>query len=316
MKTITFDLPLFNQLNHGPLRLRQRVVPIELELKAGEHVFTSPLTEVGTFFHRKVFAHISIPYSYDPDLQYVTIGGPDDIKGKQLTIHTSIEQHAEFMNTHSLNNNVNEGSNMWTNFVNTTAVVKQAFEMAIRHAIDGLVVRLLDAGVQGVIQTDAAPIVNPGNYQEYKNMFAPKKSDANQPSLDDIIEVQGIIESTYYGTITWPLNYSFANIIGSTNDPKPSGYTTWISLWADKCNGGYRTDTCSSFNYEDGHTPFDCNTVGFVGGHVIPGTVAKKVAKGGTAYIFPICPRHNGNDNIYMSSRYNPEGVVLHDYME
>jgi len=314
MTKVAFDLPLFNPINQGPLRLGQHAVPVKLELTEGEHLFTSAPTEIGTFFHFKVFGHISIPYSYDPDMQYVTICGPEDTSSKQIDIHTSLDQHPKLTSNLSLNSTgaPTVGSNMWIDFIENTPVVKQVYQTTIRQAIDALINQLLNAGVQGVIQTGPAPVVNPHNYQDYKTMFAPKRKDVEQPSLNDFLEVQKIVESTYYGTITWSQNYSFANIIGSTNDPNPS--TSWIQLWADKCNNGHDTTKCSSFNYEDGHTPFACNTSNFVGGHVIPGTTAQAVATGGTAYIFPICKAHNNNDNIYMSSRYNPDGVVLHNY--
>ncbi len=316
MKTVTFKLPIFNPFHQGPMRIGQHTTTIEMELTAGEHLFVSTPIEVGSFFHYTIFGHISIPYSYDPDTQYVTISGPEDISNKQLTIHTSLDQHPEITNSGSLNSTGNTlvTRNMWTDYIENTPAVKQLNQTVIRQAIDALVKELLDAGVQGVIQTGPAPIVNPHNYLDYKAMFAPNKAEVEQPSLNDIIEVQQSVQSTYYGTITWNLNYAFANIIGSTNDPKPSGYSSWIELWAITCNGGHDTTRCSSYNYSDGAPPFNCNTSDFVGGHVIPGTVAKKVAKGGTAYIFPICKRHNGNDNIYMSSRYNPVGVVLHNY--
>jgi len=316
MNTITFDLPLFNSINEGPMKQEQYAVPVELELSAGEHLFTSTPMIIGTFFDFKIYGHISIPYSYDPEMHYITICGPESTSKEQLAIHTSLEQHTKLSSQH-VNNSANATSvvpNMWTDFIDNTSVVKQAYQTAIRQAIDALVNELLDAGVQGVIQTGPAPFVTPDNYQDYKSMFLPEKIDVEQPSLDDLQEVQNSVKSTYHGTITWTLNYAFANIIGSTHDPKPSGYSSWIKLWNAKCHSGFYPTHCSSYNYEDGHTPFSCNTTDFVGGHVIPGQTAGKVTTGGTAYIFPICKRHNGNDNIYMSSRYNPKGVVLHNY--
>ena len=314
MKNVKFDLPIFNPLNQGPLRISQHALPVELELTAGEHLFTSDSVEIGTFFHNKVFAHISIPYSYDPDMQYVTISGPEDSGYRQIAIHTNLDQNPKINNSHILNSSgaVFVAPNLWKDYTDNTPVVMQVIQIAIRHAIDALIKHLLDAGLQGVIQTGCAPIVTPHNYQDYKAMFTPNKTDVEQPTLDDILEVQTVINSTYFGTITWTLDYKFANITGSTHDPKPA--TSWIQLWADKCHGGHDTTCCSSFNYSDGKTPFGCNTSDFVGGHVIPGIKAAPVATGGTAYIFPICKAHNGNDNVYMSSRYNPEGVILHNY--
>jgi hypothetical protein len=84
MTKITFNLPLFNPLNQPPLMLRQHTVPVELKLVAGEHLFTSTPMEIGNFFHFKVFSHITIPYSYAPDMQYVTICGSDDTSNSTL----------------------------------------------------------------------------------------------------------------------------------------------------------------------------------------------------------------------------------------
>lgn len=311
MKKITFELPIFNLINQGPLKLEQTTVPVELELSEGEHVFTSPPIELGTFFHFTVFGHISIPYTYDAEMNYITVCGPNDDSDRQLTIHTNLEQHAQFGASHkSINTNVR---NTWADFLNKVPAIKQATQVATQHSRDTLVSKLLESDVEGVIETGPAPIIDPSNYQAYKDMFLPDKEGTEQPSLDDIYELQTQVDSTYYGTITWTLNYAFANIIGSTGDKKPTGYSSWIRLWADTCNNGYNTTKCSSYGYSDGHSGFTCGT-SFVGGHVIPGKVASSVAHGGTAYIFPICKAHNNNDNIYMSSRYNPKGVVLHNY--
>ncbi|MES2727903.1 MAG: hypothetical protein V4643_12415 [Bacteroidota bacterium] len=316
MATIQFDLPVLNPFNHGPLSIGHYTVPVSLELTAGENSFTSAPIEIGNFFHYKVFAHLSIPYSYDPATQYITIPGPDDFSNKQIAIHTSLNEHPDIFSRHILNSSevLFTPSNVWKNYTDTTPMVTQVIQTAIRQTIDTLVKQLLEAGVQGVIQTGRAPVVTPGNYQDFKAMFKPEKADVAQPSLDDIIEVQSTVDSTYGGTITWTLNYAFANVIGSTYDPRPSGYNSWIQLWCITCNDGYYPTDCSSLNYSDGTTPFDCNTTDFVGGHVIPGTSTYTPADGSTVYIFPICKRHNGNDNIYMSMRYNPTGVVLNNY--
>ena len=190
-----------------------------------------------------------------------------------MTIHTSLDQHSKITDSRRLNSTdvAFATPNVWTDFIENTPEVRQTNQTAIRVAIDALVKRLVDAGLQGVIQTGRAPIVTPQNYQDYKAMFKPEKMDVEQPSLDDLLEVQVVVESTYYGTITWTAMYSFANIIGSTDDPKPNGYSSWVALWADKCNGGHDTTLCSSYNYSNGSKPFSCNASDFVGGHVIPG---------------------------------------------
>lgn len=315
MKKTKLKLPISNTYSQGPMKIRQMEMPLEMELIEGNQIINSDPIEIGNYFHYKIFAYLSIPYSYDPDLQYVTIAGPDDTSDQQIRIITSLDMIPETTDVHRLNNKGFDVSanNLWSDFIEKSSEIKQLNKIAIRQTIETLVQQLLDAGVQGVIQTGTPPVVTPDNYNDYKDMFVPQKQDLQRPTLEDILVVQAAVNSTYYGTITWTSMYSFANIMYSTNDPKPSGYSSWITLWNDKCHGGYYPTQCTSYNYSNGKSGFICGT-DFVGGHVIPGTTAKSVANGGTAYIFPICKAHNNNDNIYMSCRYNPKGVVLKNY--
>ena len=315
MNKIKLSLPISNTYAQGPLQIRQQEMPLEMSLTEGNHILNSDSIEIGNYFHYKIFAYISIPYNYDPDLQYVTLAGPDDKSERQIRINTSLEMNPETTNIHRLNSNgfAVISTNLWSGFTEKSSDFRQINKIAIRQSIETLVQQLLDAGVQGVIQTGTPPIVTPHNYNDYKDMFLPRKDTVQQPTLADILQVQAVVNSTYYGTITWSSMYSFSNIKYSTDDPKPSGYSSWITLWNDKCHGGSYPTRCTSYNYSDGKSGFICGT-DFVGGHVIPGTTAKSVTKGGTAYIFPICKAHNNNDNIFMSCRYNPTGVVLKNY--
>ncbi|MES2381410.1 MAG: hypothetical protein V4538_10250 [Bacteroidota bacterium] len=318
MATIQFDLPVLNPFNHGPLSIGHYTVPVSLELTAGENSFTSAPIEIGNFFHYKVFAHLSIPYSYDPATQYITIPGPDDFSNKQIAIHTSLNGHPDIFSHYILNSSAapSAPSNVWNDYTDNTPIVTQVIQTAIRQTIHTLVEQLLEAGIQGVIQTGRAPVVTPDNYQDFKAMFKPEKADVTEPSLDDIIEVQSTVGSTYGGTITWAIDYAFANVIGSTYDPRPNGYNSWIQLWCITCNNEYYPTSCTSLDYSNGVPPFDCNITDFVGGHVIPGTTAEKPVVGSTVYIYPICKRHNGKDAIYMSIRSYQVGVVLNNYFQ
>jgi hypothetical protein len=319
MTKIAFELPLSSTYNEGPLQIEQHTVPVEMELTPGEHLFTSAPIEIGIFHHYKVFAHLTIPYSYDPEVQELTIAGPTDTSDQQLAIQTSLDQHPKLISRRTVNRTAASfaSPNMWADHIDNTPEVKQVHQTVIRATIAELVKQLINAGVQGVVQTGAAPIVTPDNYQSFKATFAPEKTDEEHPLLEEIIEMQAVLDSTYGGTITWYENTAYSNVIGSTNDPKIEGFS-WIYVWMATCNDYYYPKVCSSLNYSDGKNNFDCNKdiENFVGGHVVRGEKSLQVAKGGTCYIFPICKRHNAKDNIYMSSRYYPEGVILINYMK
>lgn len=97
------------------------------------------------------------------------------------------------------------------------------------------------------------------------------------------------LTSVYADTFTYTIYDTFANIIGSTYDPK-HGVSSWIQLLRDKgidCSrcitDGYFYDSRDSF----GNTVFrecNCNTT-IIGGHVIRGTLAQGVAQGSYIYV-------------------------------
>lgn len=116
------------------------------------------------------------------------------------------------------------------------------------------------------------------------------------------------VESVFGGEVT--LNYAeaFANVIGSTSDPKIAGLS-WIQLWANQY--GQYPVICTSYHSNG----FGCGNT-LVGGHVIGGTVAKSMPKGSNAvWIFPICIQHNNDDHVYMQALKYLKGIWLKNYL-
>lgn len=112
------------------------------------------------------------------------------------------------------------------------------------------------------------------------------------------------LRSVYDDIEVFSANTCFANIIGSTGDPHPRGYLSWVRLWADAANDGVRPVNCCTDNafYSDSSeelyyfgrvTNPECGGI-LVGGHVIMGaTEAERVARGSNIYLLPICSKHN-----------------------
>jgi len=82
-------------------------------------------------------------------------------------------------------------------------------------------------------------------------------------------------------------NDTFWNVIGSTNDNLPRGYTSWINLWATVTPQSVPT-SCIVKNCSN---PFS----GEVGGHIVFDSSYVKPKKAGidAVYIFPICKSCN-----------------------
>ena len=122
---------------------------------------------------------------------------------------------------------------------------------------------------------------------------------------DDVVAT---IESVFGGEVTFKVNEAFANVIGSTHDPKIAGQA-WLNLWVNQFEV-YPT-ICTSFQFQG----FPCGSV-LLGGHVVIGKVAQNVPAGSNSvYIFPICKSHNNNDNVYMEALQYQSGVWLKNYL-
>ena len=116
------------------------------------------------------------------------------------------------------------------------------------------------------------------------------------------------VESVFGGTVTFNYMEYFANVIGSTSDPKIASLS-WIRLWANQF--GIYPQICTSYNFGG----FACGT-DLVGGHIITGTKASYMPKGSNSvYILPICKSHNNNDNVYMAALQYFQGIWLHNYL-
>jgi len=124
-------------------------------------------------------------------------------------------------------------------------------------------------------------------------------------AISEIIRKGYQVQSKFKGTTRFPKNAAFANIIGSTNDPKVDGLS-WIGLWRREFGS---ENVCTSLNFMANCGP------ALVGGHVIMGTVAKPMPAGSTVFIIPICKAHNNNNNIWMEAITNQNAVVLSDYL-
>ena len=130
------------------------------------------------------------------------------------------------------------------------------------------------------------------------------------PRVGDVIQI-GDVRSTYGGTYTFASTADFANVIGSSSDPKVDGLA-WINLWK-RTYPGVSVTECSSLDFPTG---FQCTT-NFVGGHVILGQTASMVAQGSNSvYIIPICQKHNKNNGVYMMPITEGRAVRLNNYLK
>jgi len=320
-QSLTINLPLTPSYEDEAAQLAAHTVAVTLDLSGGERTFVSEPVAVGTYRGLDVRAQLAFVYAYDPDENKLTIHGNDDRTDQQLTITTYLSgapdqtlRQAPSLAFRATPNDLGRNAprlNLWAEHVGRRPVFVKALSDVARGANEALVKGAIDGGVSAVLQLGTPPLVTLENLDDWKRMFGePLEANMTPDRVADVARMQFKVNSTYVGTVTWAANADFANVIGSTYDPKVPGYT-WIGLWSDKCNGGSAPTTCASQNFFGGDTSGKtCNTT-YIGGHVITGQTAMSMPSGSTVYIYPICTTHNANNGYYMESLNYHTGVQL-----
>jgi hypothetical protein len=319
--SLTVELPLSPAYEDEHAQLSPNAVHAELDLGGGPRTFRSDPVRVGAYRGLDVHAQLSFSYDFDLHEGKLTIRGNDDRTAEQLRIATFLGGASDALLAQlpsplfeAMPNDIGVNAarkNLWAAHVAERPDFAAALSGAARESNARIVAAAIEAGIPAVLEIGTPPLVTPDTLDDWKVAFGeePGTALAGNP-LAELLRVQFKVDSTYVGTVTWAANTQFANVIGSTQDPKVPGFTTWIQLWRDKCNGGASPAACSSLNYFSSDSAKKCSGI-LLGGHVILGTTAKSESKGATVYIYPICTGHNNTNNGYMKIINNPTGVQL-----
>jgi hypothetical protein len=320
-QSLTLQLPVAPAYGDEAAQLVEQTITVTLDLSGGPRTFQSQAKAIGSYRGVEVKARLSFGYDYDKEESKLTIRGNDDRTPQQLCITTFLSgapdqafDHAPSLVFHTVPNDIGQNRqllNVWADHVGQRPAFVGALQDVARRCNDMLIKAAIDAGISSVLELGTAPVVTLDNLDDFKRMFGePVVSETAIDKVADVIRMQSKVFSIYVGTVTWAGNTLFANVIGSTEDPKPSDVKSWLELWCEKCHGGNNPTRCSSYDFFSKDTTWKCSDV-FVGGHVIKGTTAMRMAKGSTVFIYPICNKHNGSDPNYMKLLYNPKGVQL-----
>lgn len=327
MQKIKFTVPISRSLPfmQKSLVLSDNDAEVELDLTEGEHVFESEPVIIGTYYHFRVFALLTFGYSYSSALNEIKIAGPDSTSRNQLKIHTYLDGDKEFLYTHAAREDATSygRQDFLSRFADDSKKTKKSKGILVKEAIETVIGQLLGkGGVRSIALSSPAPVITPDNYAEYHQMLLPEENAADVPSLREIISLQKKIESVFDDVVLIPTGTDFANVIGSTKDPK-GDRLNWIKLWMEKCNGGASPLQCASLDtflgtantYACTYTRFDSRCFG---GHVIlsatpeiidPYTDPLKAKH--AVYIAPICISHNNHDDVYMRNVYDQGKGIL-----
>ncbi|ASK28741.1 hypothetical protein CEY12_00815 [Chryseobacterium sp. T16E-39] len=316
MKIITITLPLSPDYHNASADLQKKGYTLSFELQDGTHTVETPSIPVGKLVYldnTNLMAQLSFTYNYDEENKVVTISGPDYTAEDAVCLTTYPEGTEEYAYQRGSEVKISTQKSLynpnWNYNTPMTPQLDQLFADTVKEANQALIDAFLKEELTVQVKT-TPPALTPEEHDELKvvyqdgvfaGFYNPEEHYGGEFVVRSIFSVWG-------GEVTFNKNENFANVIGSTNDPKIAG-KSWLKLWCDQF--GIYPVSCSSLNY----SPVTCNT-SLVGGHVILGKKAQTVPKGSNSvYIMPICTAHNNNNNVYMAAIVYQKGIWLKNYL-
>ncbi|RSH89959.1 hypothetical protein EHS25_001945 [Saitozyma podzolica] len=298
------------------------VSDVQINFEDGDHVFTSADFKLGTVHsagNRPLIGRLTFRYSYNAANRTITVCGTDFPSADGMTLITlpdgsNPQQEACFEHAADGTGFAADelsGSRTWNYHSQLMPGAAKVFKSIVRGANEAMIAALeASTSPQLIIQLRTPVPELP--IEHYLNLavvyrqgqFLELYDRSSQYETTDEIRP---VDSVWGGEVKMTKNENFANVIGSTPDPKVG--RSWIDLWRKQF--GYPT-SCTSLSFPKG---FDCGPT-LVGGHVILGKKATKVAAGSNnVYILPICKGHNNNDKIYMAAISYLNGIWLKNYL-
>jgi hypothetical protein len=311
------------QLAQGAAPRRPDAASISLPLNGGSGIVTTrPLAfgRVPDMPNPTLMATLSVWYSYDPESRTLTLCSPDHPSSDAPHLSTfpvgsdlATRHYAGARDRAASGDGAQRDMPGAAAWLSTPAAVAH-LGATLHSAHQGIVDAALAQGINVAVRT-TPPALTPE--QEADLRFVYREGlfrGAYDPSVplgpDDTVHP---LHSVWGGTVAFTYGEYFANVIGSTGDPKIAGLS-WIQLWYNQFQ--VAPPQCASLNFPGGAypcSPYSTNSP--VGGHVIVGTVATQVPWGvNYVYIIPICAKHNADDNVYMSALQTQSGIWLKNY--
>jgi hypothetical protein len=294
----------------GPHRTR-----VTLPLVAGTSVITTPPRPVGEvpgFDNPELMATLSVWYDWDPATRVLTLCAPELVSSDSTFLSTFPAGSERAARHYSHGKPAERKAGAWTTSRALAPGLADALAAAARDAQQAIIDAAIAAGLNVALRTPV-PELTPEELADlrlvYRRGIFSRSYDPAVPLAED--EVVFSIQSVWGGTVTFKAAEAFANVIGSTGDPKIGGLS-WIALWRNQFGN---PPQCASLSFPAG---FSCTPAGPkspLGGHVIVGKVATKVPWGvNYVYIMPICSAHNNDDNVYMEALKTRNGIWLKNY--
>lgn len=311
------EVPLAPAHGSGRVTVDEAAATVTVPLVAGSGTVTTAPKAVGRvedFTNPRLMATISVWHEFRPESRTLTLCGPDLISPDSTRIDTfplGSDRIARHYTWSAWPAPAGERSAWYHSEEVAPGLAEQLRDTA--RAAQRAIAKAAEAKGLNVALRTPLPPLTPAQLADLRLVYHRgvfKKAYRPGEPLDEGDEVISV-ESVFGGTVKFNYAEAFANVIGSTDDPKINGLS-WIALWSDEFG---TPPQCTSLGFPSN---FPCTPVGFtspLGGHVITGTKAKEVLWGvDKVYIMPICSAHNNDDNNYMKALENRDGIWLKNY--
>jgi hypothetical protein len=319
MLEINLSFAPYASYDNAFVELTERQYNVPITLVDGTHTCTSENLVVGSlpsFENRPLRAHLTFQYTYDELGHVITVSGTDFASAHSISLVTFPEGTSELCRQRAVASAGFAADDLtsnphWNYRTPLMPGLEDVLRGMVRQANDSLIAALQRVENLTVRVRKDPPALSAADYQQLLAVYRKGAFHGFYGQIDDYSagDVVQTIESTFGGTVRFSAGENFANVIGSTNDPK-IGSQTWVNLWANQF--GIYPNTCASFKYMG----FSCTST-IYGGHVITGQVAKAMPTGSNAvYILPICKRHNDDDGVYMAALQYQDGIWLKNYLQ
>lgn len=312
---VRFSLPIVYHNAFVTLHAHEHAVVFHLE--EGTHLAQSELVDLGIAHRvegRRLLGQFSFEYTYEPEQRVITVCGTDFDSARSMCLTTVPEGTTEYCRQRGAGGGflVDDltANPRWNYVTPLTPGLEDVLEGVVRTVNDRLIEALQKEPQLTVQVRKHPPELSAEEHQKFLTVYRDGQFQGfHEPGReygprDEVFTV----DSVFGGEVTLSYGEAFANVIGSTNDPKIAGLT-WIQLWANQF--GTYPIICTSYQSNG----FGCGS-SLVGGHVISGMQAKTVPKGSNSvWILPICVQHNNDDNVYMQGLKYLNGIWLKNYL-
>ncbi len=309
-------VPLTPAYASESVTIEQTTTTLTIPLIPGEQRSTTPEQVVGSLSdaaNPNLVGTLTVWSSYDPTYHVLTLLG-SEFESEDSTYLSTYPQSGRDRTFKQQARPSDAGpgdtSSLWASAADSTAEMAELFQSTVRSANEAIVEAAVAQGISVIVRTPPPEL--PPELEEklllvYENGVFKEPYDPDKEYGEDTQVFN--IQSTFGGTMVLAAGTDFANVIGSTYDPKIEG-RAWRELW--EVTFHVEGNRCAS----EGFQGFECSTT-YIGGHVIPGKVASEVAQGSNiVFIIPICQRHNKSNSVYMNPIVYNQAVSLHHYME